>query len=239
MLEERMRRWRHVFKLDPNRPISDEALAAVAESGTDAVIIGGTDGITYENTRELWERVSRFPVPCVQEISSTDAVVPSCEGHLIPVVLNARETEWLGGAQHRAIKLFGDWIPWEQIAVLGYVVLNPDSKVARLTRSRTELQPADMTAYIRLAERLFRLPAAYVEYSGTYGEPAMVEAARRGKKDVQLFYGGGISTQEQAETMARLADTVVVGNLIYENLEQALQTVRWVKEPSGGKSTQT
>ena len=34
--------WKHVFKLDPNKDISDEHLEQVCESGTDAIIVGGT-----------------------------------------------------------------------------------------------------------------------------------------------------------------------------------------------------
>ena len=40
------REWRHVFKLDPNKELSDERLEKICESGTDAIIVGGTDGIT-------------------------------------------------------------------------------------------------------------------------------------------------------------------------------------------------
>ena len=43
------REWRHVFKLDPNKEISDDKLEKICESGTDAVIVGGTDGVTLEN----------------------------------------------------------------------------------------------------------------------------------------------------------------------------------------------
>ena len=35
--------WKHVFKLDPNKEISDEQLEAICESGTDAILIGGCD----------------------------------------------------------------------------------------------------------------------------------------------------------------------------------------------------
>ena len=41
-----VRQWRHVFKLDPKKKISDEELEHVCESGTDAIIVGGTDGVT-------------------------------------------------------------------------------------------------------------------------------------------------------------------------------------------------
>lgn len=230
MLTERMKTWRHVFKLDPNRTLSESALEKVCTSGTDAVIVGGTDGVTYQNSRDLIERVAEYPVECVQEISAESAVVPGVDGYLIPVVLNSGSLRWVVEAQQRAIRKYGDWIPWQDVAALGYVVLNPESKVARLTESRTELETADLTAYGRLAESLFRMPALYVEYSGVYGDERMVRAARRGLENARLFYGGGISREDQARAMGREADTVVVGNLVYQNPEAALESVRWVKE---------
>ena len=63
-----IKEWRHVFKLDPNKEISDEDLELICESGTDAIIIGGTDGVTLENVLDLMSRVRRFTVPCVLEI---------------------------------------------------------------------------------------------------------------------------------------------------------------------------
>lgn len=229
MLKERIRQWRHVFKLDPNRALPDRALERICLSGTDAIVIGGTDGITSQNTRELLDRVEEYPVECVQEVSHPDAVIPGLEGYLIPSVLNAGSLEWVLGAQHQALKRYGEWIPWEDIAVLGYVVLNPKSRVGRLTKCKTDLNEGDLTAYGRLVEHLFQMPALYVEYSGVFGDKALVEAGRLGVSQTRLFYGGGIAKEEDARTMAAIADTVIVGNLVYLNVDAAVKTVQWVK----------
>ncbi|MFC4075590.1 heptaprenylglyceryl phosphate synthase [Salinithrix halophila] len=233
MVRERMKTWRHVFKLDPNRILSETALERICLSGTDAVIVGGTDGVTYRKTRELIDRILDFSVECVQEVSVQEAVVPGLDGYLLPVVLNAGETRWIVDAQHQAVKAYGDWIPWEDTAALGYVVLNPDSRVGRLTKSRTALNPRDVAAYAHMAEHLYGLPALYLEYSGKLGNLDMVEAAGTARDGLRLFYGGGISRREEAQSMARLADTVVVGNLVYQNVEAALATVRGVREADG------
>jgi putative glycerol-1-phosphate prenyltransferase len=68
------REWRHVFKLDPNKEISDDKLEKICESGTDAVIVGGSDGVTLEKVLDLMARIRRYTVPCVLEVSSIDIV---------------------------------------------------------------------------------------------------------------------------------------------------------------------
>ncbi|WP_233254393.1 heptaprenylglyceryl phosphate synthase [Salipaludibacillus keqinensis] len=222
--------WRHVFKLDPNKNISDEALEQVCESGTDAIIVGGSDGVTEDNTLDLLMRVRRYSVSCVLEVSNLHSVVPGFDYFLIPSVLNTRHTTWLNGLHHRALKEFGHMMNFEEVLAEGYCVLNPESKVAQVTDADTELDEDDIVAYARMTDQLFHMPIFYLEYSGMYGSPAIVKEVSRILEQSQLFYGGGIETTEQAEEMAEHADTIVVGNVIYDDLKTALKTVHSVKK---------
>jgi len=226
--------WQHVFKLDPNRVLSDLALEMICRSGTDAIVIGGTDGVTYDNTRELLDRVKKYPVTCVQEVSSIDSVVPGFDGYLIPTVMNTDQSRFIQGFHFEAVKEFGSLIPWNRLLLLGYVILNPDAKVSRVTKAKADLDKSDCIAYARLAEHLFEYPVLYVEYSGKFGDVEKVKAMKKELKNTHLFYGGGIANEEQAKTMAKVADTVVVGNLVYRHASQAVKTVGWVKEAKAG-----
>ncbi|NEU31695.1 heptaprenylglyceryl phosphate synthase [bacterium LRH843] len=221
--------WRHVFKLDPNKEISDEALEAICESGTDGVIVGGTDGVTLENTLQLLARIRRYTVSCALEVSNIDAITPGFDYFFIPSVMNSAKVEWILGHHHEAIKEFGAIMNWDEIVVEGYCVLNEEAKVAELTEAKTDLSADDVVAYARMAERLYHFPIFYLEYSGTYGDPEIVKKVSAVLENTKLFYGGGICSPEQAREMAAFADTVVVGNLIYDDLASALKTVLAVK----------
>lgn len=222
--------WRHVFKLDPAKEISDEALERVCESGTDGLIVGGTDNVTLDNLLALLMRIRRYSVPVVLEVSDVEAITPGFDGFLIPTVLNTDDASWIKGHQFAAIREYGDLMDFSEILAEGYVILNPDCKAARLTGANAPLETEDVIAYARLAEHFFRLPVLYLEYSGTYGDPETVSRTAQVLKDTRLVYGGGIRGAEQAAEMARYADTVVVGNIVYEDLKAALKTVRAVKE---------
>jgi putative glycerol-1-phosphate prenyltransferase len=222
--------WKHIFKLDPNKEISDEALEKICESNTDAILVGGTDGITLDDTLSLLVRIRRYAVPCILEVSNLDAVTPGYDFYFIPTVLNSTNPEWIVGMHQKAMKEFAHLIHAEELMMEGYCILNEDCKAAKLTSAKTDLSVEDIVAYAEVAEQLLKLPIFYLEYSGTYGSVEVVEEVSKVVKNTKLFYGGGITTAKQAIEMSQFADTIVVGNIIYENLQEALLTVKAVKE---------
>ena len=224
------REWKHVFKLDPNKEISDEALEKLCESGTDAILVGGTDGVTLENVLDLMARIRRYTLPCVLEVSNLESITPGFDLYFIPSVLNSRNPEWILGLHKEAIKEYGHMINWEEMHVEGYCIMNPECKAAQLTEANTDLSEDDAASYALMAEKMFHLPIFYLEYSGKYGDPAVVRAVRDTLMETKLFYGGGINSAARAEEMSGLADCIIVGNYIYEDLAAALKTVDAAKK---------
>lgn len=220
-----IRSWRHLFKLDPDRPLSDDALERICLSGTDALVVGGSGGVTFDNTVELLSRIRRYELPCVLEISEADAIVPGFDLYFVPVVMNTPHGEWITGRQQQAVRQYGAILDWGLIVPEAYIILNGDSAAARITGADTELDAKDAAAFARLADKLFRFPVVYLEYSGRFGELDRLKAVREVVQDARLFYGGGIDSPEKARLASGYADTIIVGNAIYENLDEALQTV--------------
>ncbi|WP_432361060.1 heptaprenylglyceryl phosphate synthase [Sporosarcina sp. UB5] len=224
--------WRHAFKVDPAKQLEDEALEQLAESGTDAIIVGGSDGVTLENVLDLLMRIRRYSVPVALEVSTVESITMGFDYYFIPTVLNSTDAKWVNGIHHAALKEYGHMMDWDEVVAEGYVIVNTDCKAARLTGVNEAPDEEDVIAYARMAEHLFKLPVFYVEYSGMLGDPSIVKAAARVLERTRLFYGGGIRNAEDAKMMAAHAHTVIVGNVIYEDLKAALSTVEAVKSVS-------
>lgn len=223
-----IKQWKHVFKLDPNKEISDSDLEMVCESGTDAIIVGGTDDVTLDDVINMLARVRRFSVPCVLEVSNLDSITPGYDFYFIPMVLNSQDKKWVIDVQHEAIKTYGKMMDWDEVMVEGYCILNPDSKAFHYTNSKVP-NDEDVIAYAEMAEKMFHMPIFYMEYSGAFGDKQLVKEVSNILDNTSLFYGGGIKTAEQAKEMSTFADVVIIGNGIYEDLKSALKTVEAVK----------
>lgn len=221
--------WRHAFKIDPAKELSDEDVETVAESGTDGIIIGGSDGVTVENVLDLLARFRRYSVPLALEVSTVESVTPGFDYYFIPTVLNTADSKWFNGLHHEALREYGHMMNFDEVVTEGYCIMNPDCTAAKVTGVDRIPDEEDVQAYARMAEHLFSLPIFYLEYSGQYGDPAIVRSAKELLSNTRLFYGGGIGTVEQAKEMAAIADTVVVGNVVYDDLKAALKTVEAVK----------
>lgn len=232
--------WRAVVKLDPDRGLPDSALDQVLEAAPDALVVGGTQGITAEKVLALLSRLerSRTRIPVWLEVSAGEAAIPGVGGYLIPHVLNAGDPRWCGRAQAAAlaslIPRFGWIVPWDRLWPAAYLVLNPDSAVARLTGSAPP-PPDEAVGYAALAGRLLRLPLLYVEYSGRLGDLALVDRLRRAAgPSCRVWYGGGIDGPAPAAAAARRAHTVVVGNAAHTSpgrLAGIVEAVRGAPAP--------
>jgi len=219
--------WKHLFKLDPAKDITDTVLQAICQSGTDGIIVGGTDRITLENVVQLQERISGYDIPTILEVSSLDAITLGFDYYFIPMVLNSKEKKWMMDIQHEAIKQYKNFMDWTELFMEGYCILNPEAKAYQKTNCSLPSKD-DITAYAYMAENIFNLPIFYIEYSGMYGDIDIVREVKQELTDTLLFYGGGITNETEAEEMKQYADVIIVGNHIYDDLNEALLTVEAV-----------
>lgn len=209
------RKWRHITKLDPDKPITPKAVAAIVDSGTDAIMISGTQNITRDNVAKLVGMLKDYSIPKVLEPANMEGLRDDLDFMFVPSIINTDVSFWMMGAQKEWVQRCK--INWDKVVPEAYIVLNPDSAVARLTRSKTNISAKEVAAYAEAADRFFHFPVVYIEYSGTYGDPEVVKAVRERLDKAILYYGGGIDSREKAKTMAKYADTIIVGNAVYGN----------------------
>lgn len=221
--------WKHIFKLDPAKELSDQAIERICKSGTDAIMVGGTDNITLDGVEHVLTQMRHYDIPKILEVSDSDAITIGFDYYFIPTVMNSKNKKWMMDIHHQAIKKYKDYLEFAPpLIVEGYCILNQDAK-AFIKTDCTLPDDDDVIAYAYMAERLFNLPIFYLEYSGIYGNSHLVSQVKEELSETLLFYGGGIENKEQAAEMKKHADVIVVGNCIYTDIERALQTVAGVK----------
>jgi len=225
--------WDHIVKIDPDKSlVAGETYEDVCRTGTDAIEVGGTTGMTEEKMERVIEACSEHDVSLYLEPGASGIVVHSdtLDGYLVPIVFNAGDIAWITGAHKEWVRMDGD-IDWDRTHTEAYIVMNPDASVAEYTQANCDLDSEEVAAYAETAEQMFGQEIIYIEYSGTFGDPEMVAAASGALSDATLFYGGGIHDYESANEMAGHADTVVVGDLVHDaGCEAVRETVRGAKD---------
>ena len=225
--------WDHIVKIDPDKTLVEgEPFQDVCATGTDALEIGGTTGMTEEKMARVVEATTAYDIPVYIEPSNVGAVVhrEGLDGYLVPVVLNAGDVFWMTGA-HKEWARLDDDIDWGSTFTEAYIVLNPDSSVARYTEADCDIDADEVAAYAEIAERMFGQRIVYIEYSGIFGDTEIVRAAADAAEEARVFYGGGIGDYDAAYEMGRHADTVIVGDLVHdEGVDAVRETVEGAKD---------
>ncbi|MFC7077096.1 phosphoglycerol geranylgeranyltransferase [Haloarcula halophila] len=225
--------WDHIVKIDPDKTLVDgETFEDVAATGTDAIEVGGTTGMTEEKMERVVEACGKYDIPVYIEPSNPASVVHSDrhDGYLVPVVMNAGDVTWITGAHKEWIRI-DDEIDWSRTFTEAYIVMNPEASVATYTQADCDLDAEEVAAYAEAAEHLLGQEIVYVEYSGMLGDTEIVSAAAEAIDDATLFYGGGIGGYESARRMAEHADTIVVGDLVHdEGVDAVRETVEGARD---------
>jgi phosphoglycerol geranylgeranyltransferase len=209
--------WVHVTKLDPDKQLRAGDIEAIAASGTDALMLSGTLNVTEENLSALLKEVKAYNLPLVMEPAGPEAVLMKEINYVfVPSVLNTTDVTWLVGKHRAWVQMQKGKIPWEFIVPEAYIVLNPNSSVGKVTKAKCDLNAEEVAAYTAVADHYFHFPIVYLEYSGTFGNPEIVKAASEAIDKSVLYYGGGINSAEKAAQMGKYADTIVVGNAVYD-----------------------
>ncbi len=228
----------HFTLLDPaTSPGEDGAgiAARVEEFGTDAILVGGSTGVTSQNLDALVRGIqSTTDLPVVHFPGSAGAISPSVDAILFMSTLNSRNVRYVVGEQLEGAPVVRE-LGIEPIG-MGYVIVDPGMTVGEV--SEANLVPRDgegarQAASYALVAEYFGMELLYLEAGS--GAPApvppeLVRAAREASS-IPLVVGGGIRSGEDAGRLVKAgADVVVTGTIAengdYEVLEDVVHTVK-------------
>ncbi|HPW10550.1 MAG TPA: geranylgeranylglyceryl/heptaprenylglyceryl phosphate synthase, partial [Methanoregulaceae archaeon] len=89
-MHTRWKNWVHVTKLDPDKILPAGAIAEIAASGTDALMLSGTLNVTAKNMAALAEEAKASGLPLVVEPADPEAVLwDGVDLVFVPSVLNS------------------------------------------------------------------------------------------------------------------------------------------------------
>ncbi len=206
--------------LDPDKQSAEEAgrLAATAEaSGTDAIMIGGSTGVTEATTDATVLAIKAAArVPTILFPSSAGHLSRHADALYFMSLLNSRDPRLIVGEQRRAAPLVRKW--GLETIPMAYLVVEPGMRAGEVGHANPipRAEPEAAVEYA-LAAQMFGMKLVYLEAGSGAPRPvpeAMIRAVRAAV-DILLVVGGGIRTPEAASTVAKAgADVVVTGTIV-------------------------
>lgn len=210
----------HMALLDPDKQSAEEAAKialACKEAGTDAIMIGGSTGITSENLDETALAIKKATgLPTIYFPAGPHALSKEVDAMYFMSLVNSRDLNMVIRAQAYA-SLIVKQMGVEPIS-MGYIVIEPGMKVGEV--GKADLIPRDdlkKAMGYALGCEYMGMSLIYLEAGSGADQPVPVEMIAAVKKviSVPLIVGGGINTPERAAA-ARMAgaDIVITGTFI-------------------------
>ncbi len=206
--------------IEPKKQTAEDAAKIALKcknAGTDAIMIGGSTGITTKNIDMTAMAVKKATdLPTIYFPAGPHALSARCDAMYYMSVLNSVDINMVIRAQAFAapyIKKIGI----ESIS-MGYIIVEPGMKVGKITKAALVKRDDVHTAIeYALGAQYLGMRLVYLETgSGADKEvpPEMIKAVKE-QIDIPLVVGGGIRTPETASAVRRAgADVIVTGTFV-------------------------
>jgi len=222
----------HMTLIDPAKQApaeSGEIAAKAKRAGTDAIMVGGSTGVTQENLDLTVDHIKRLcDLPVIYFPSGANAIAKRCDAIYFMSMLNSKNVRNITGEHWRGapvIKKLG----LETIS-MGYIIVEPGMKVGEVGEADVVLRNdlARAIGYAMAAE-FFGMDLVYLEAGSGAPEPVPSDMISKVREsiDLPLVVGGGVTSAEKAADVARAgADIVVTGTLVENgDFEKELRAV--------------
>jgi phosphoglycerol geranylgeranyltransferase len=206
--------------IDPEKQ-SPEGSAEIARKacdiGTDAIMVGGSTGITQDNLDAAVDMIKdACKLPVIYFPSGANAIARRCDAIYFMSMLNSRNVRNITGEHWRGAPLIRK-LGLETIS-MGYVIVEPGMKVGEVGDA-DPVQRGDIARAVgyALTAEMFGMDLFYLEAGSGAPMPVPSEMVKavRGSVRMPLVVGGGITDVEHvAPLVSAGADIVVTGTLV-------------------------
>ena len=211
----------HMTLIDPAKQEPEQAgeIAASAERfGTDAIMVGGSTGITQENLDATILAIkASTKLPVIYFPSGANAISPYSDAIYFMSMLNSRNVKMIIGEQvtFRIVKKLGI----EPVS-MGYIIVEPGMKVGEVGEANVVKRddPKAAVSYA-LAAEFMGMQLVYLEAGSGAPTPVPREIISEVRKNitVPLIVGGGIREPEQATMVREAGADIIVTGTVVEN----------------------
>ena len=222
LLEMRRTSRLHMTLLDPDKQSAEDAGALAGEvtrAGTDAIMIGGSTGVTQDTVDATVLAIkAATKVPVILFPSSAGNLSRHADALYFMSLLNSKDPRLIVGEQRRAAPLIRAW--HLEAIPMAYLVVEPGMRAGEVGRAAPiPRSKPDVAAEYALAAQMFGMRLVYLEAGSGAPSPApatMIRAVREAIS-IPLIVGGGIRDEGTARTVAEAgADVVVTGTIVEE-----------------------
>ena len=206
--------------IDPEKQpgdVASDVASTMEDMGTDAIMVGGSTGVTQENLDATVKGIqSVVEIPVILFPAGADTISKHADAIYFMSMLNSKTTRVLVGEQVRASKTIKD-LGLETIS-MGYVIVEPGMKVGEV--GRADPLPRDdpeLAVNYALAAEFFGMDLFYLEAGSGAPAPVPLEIVRAVREEISipLVVGGGIRDGRSAQDLVEAgADVLVTGTAV-------------------------
>lgn len=210
----------HMTLIDPAKQpprLSGQMAARASRAGSDAIMVGGSTGVTQENLDETVEQIKRnCKLPVIYFPSGANAISKKCDAIYFMSMLNSRNVRNITGEHSKGAPIIKK-LGIEPIS-MGYVIVEPGMRVGEVGEADL-VRRGDLSTLVGYAitTEFFGMDLLYLEAGSGAPEPVPIEMVKAAREsvDIPIVLGGGIVTPEQAARIAAAgADIIVTGTLV-------------------------
>ena len=210
----------HLALLDPDKQSSAEAATIalkIKEAGTDAIMIGGSTGVTADNLGDTAKAIrDSSGLYTIHFPGGPNELSKEVDSMFFMSMVNSKDPFWIIKAQASVsikVKRLGI-----EVISLGYIIVEPGMKVGEVGKADViKADELERAVGYALASEMLGMEFIYLEAGSGAHTPVPPEMISAVKKNISvpLIVGGGIRTPEAAEA-ARLAgaDAIVTGTFL-------------------------